>query len=119
MIKNILLVGLGGAAGSMLRFAVQRYANVPGIPYGTLIVNLTGCFLIGILWGLLSKNFITQATGILLMTGFCGGFTTFSAFTYEGVQMMQDNRWLLLAGYIGASIIGGLFATFAGYKLTS
>jgi fluoride exporter len=119
MIKSLLLVGLGGAAGSMLRFAVQRYANIPGFPYGTLIVNLAGCFLIGIFWGLLSKNFITPVSALLLMTGFCGGFTTFSALTYEGVQMMQDNRWLLLISYIAASIVGGLFATFAGYKLTS
>lgn len=119
MIRQILFVGLGGAAGSMLRYLVQRYSNVPGFPYGTLLVNLAGCFLIGLFWGFLSKNSITPITGILLMAGFCGGFTTFSAFTFEGLQMMQDNRWLLLTGYIGASIIGGLFATFAGYKLTT
>jgi len=119
MIKNLLLVGLGGAAGSMLRFAVQRFANTTGFPYGTLVVNLAGCFLIGLLWGLLSRNFISQLTGVLLMSGFCGGFTTFSAFTFEGVQMMQDNRWLLLAGYIAASVFGCLIASFTGYKLTS
>jgi fluoride exporter len=119
MMKQILLVGLGGAAGSMLRYIIQRYTNVPGLPYGTLLVNLAGCFLIGLFWGLLSKNSITQANAVLLMSGFCGGFTTFSAFTYEGVQMMQDNRWLLLTSYIAASVVGGLFATFAGYKLTS
>lgn len=119
MIKQLLFVGIGGAAGSMLRYLVQRYTNVPGFPYGTLLVNLAGCFLIGLFWGLLSKNFITPVTGLLLMTGFCGGFTTFSAFTFEGMLMMQDNRWLLLASYISASIIGGLFATFAGYRLTS
>jgi fluoride exporter len=119
MIRQILLVGLGGAVGSMLRYIVQRYANIPGLPYGTLLVNLAGCFLIGLFWGLLSKNSITQANAVLVMSGFCGGFTTFSAFTYEGVQMMQDNRWLLLTSYIAASIVGGLFATFAGYKLTS
>ena len=119
MIRQILLVGLGGAVGSMLRYIVQRYANIPGLPYGTLLVNLAGCFLIGLFWGLLSKNSITQANAVLVMSGFCGGFTTFSAFTYEGVQMMQDNRWLLLTSYIAASVVGGLFATFAGYKLTS
>lgn len=120
MIKNFLLVGLGGAVGSMLRFAVQRLANTAGgFPFGTLLVNLAGCFFIGLLWGLLSRNLITQLTGLLLMTGFCGGFTTFSAFTYEGVQMMQDNRWLLLAGYTCASVFGGLLASFTGFKLTS
>ncbi len=117
MIKNVLLVGLGGAAGSMLRYAVQRWANAPAFPFGTLLINLVGCFLIGLFWGLVIRNNVTQATGLLLMSGFCGGFTTFSAFTYEGVQMMQDDRWLLFAGYIAASVFGGLIATFSGYKL--
>lgn len=117
MVKNFLLIGLGGAAGSMLRYGIQRFTNVPSFPYGTLLVNLTGCFLIGVLWGLFAKNNISTTLGLLLMTGFCGGFTTFSAFTLEGVQMMQDNRWFLLAGYISASVFGGLIATFFGYKL--
>ena len=119
MLKNFLLVGLGGAVGSMVRYGVQRIANVPGFPYGTLLVNLCGCFLIGLLWGLLSRKSMPQMTGLLLMSGFCGGFTTFSAFTYEGVQMMQDNRLLLLVAYTSASVIGGLLATFSGYKLTN
>jgi CrcB protein len=118
MIKNFLLVGLGGAVGSMLRFIVQRLVNTATLPYGTLLVNIAGCFLIGLLWGLTTRNSITQTTGLLLISGFCGGFTTFSAFSFEGVQMMQDSRWFMLAGYIGASVIGGLFATFGGYKLT-
>jgi CrcB protein len=118
MIKNFLLVGLGGAVGSMLRFIVQRLVNTATLPYGTLLVNIAGCFLIGLLWGLTTRNSITQTTGLLLISGFCGGFTTFSAFSYESVQMMQDNRWLLLSGYIAVSVIGGLFATLIGYKLT-
>lgn len=119
MVKSFLLIGLGGAAGSMLRYAIQRLANPPAFPYGTLLVNLSGCFIIGLLWGLLSKNSISQSTGLLLVGGFCGGFTTFSAFTLEGVKMMQDNRWLLFAFYITASVFGGLVATFSGYKLTN
>ncbi len=118
MIKNFLLVGFGGAVGSILRYSVQRFFNT-SIPYGTLMVNLAGCFLIGLFWGLVSKNSLAQSSSLLLMSGFCGGFTTFSAFTYEGVQMMHDNRWILLAGYIGASVFGGLLATFTGYKLTN
>ena len=119
MIKNLLLIGLVGAVGSMLRYSVQHFLNSMTIPFGTLLVNITGCFLIGLLWGLLSKDSITQSAGLLLMGGFCGGFTTFSAFTYEGVQMMHDTRWILLACYVGASVFGGLLATFAGYKLTN
>ena len=117
MIKNLLLVGLGGAVGSMVRYSIQRFVNTTGFPYGTLIVNLSGCFLIGLLWGLVSKNNLTQITALLLMSGFCGGFTTFSAFTYEGVQMLDNSRWLILVGYISISVIGGLLATFSGYKL--
>ncbi len=117
MVKNLLLVGFGGAAGSMLRYSIQRLVNVPAFPYGTLTVNIAGCFLIGLLWGLTTKSGITQSTGLFLMSGFCGGFTTFSAFTYEGVQMIQDNRLLLFSGYIAASVFGGLMATFYGYKL--
>lgn len=119
MVKNLLLVGFGGAVGSVLRYSMQRFINTASIPYGTLLVNLAGCFLIGLLWGLLSKNSISQSGGLLLMSGFCGGFTTFSAFTYEGVQMMQDNRWIMLAVYVSASVFGGLVATFTGYKLTN
>ena len=119
MVKNLLLVGFGGAVGSVLRYSMQRFINTASIPYGTLLVNLAGCFLIGLLWGLLSKNSISQSGSLLLMSGFCGGFTTFSAFTYEGVQMMQDNRWILLAVYVSASVFGGLVATFTGYKLTN
>ena len=119
MVKNLLLVGFGGAVGSVLRYSMQRFINTASIPYGTLLVNLAGCFLIGLLWGLLSKNNISQTGSLLLMSGFCGGFTTFSAFTYEGVQMMQDHRWILLAVYISASVFGGLVATFTGYKLTN
>ena len=119
MVKNLLLVGFGGAVGSVLRYSMPRFINTASIPYGTLLVNLAGCFLIGLLWGLLNKNSISQSSGLLLMSGFCGGFTTFSAFTYEGVQMMQDNRWIMLAVYISASVFGGLVATFTGYKLTN
>lgn len=119
MVNNLLVVGLGGAAGSILRYSIQRIANTPAFPYGTLLINLGGCFLIGLFWGLLTKNTITQGTGLLLMSGFCGGFTTFSAFTYEGVHMLQDNRWLLFAGYTAASVFGGMIATFSGYKITN
>jgi CrcB protein len=118
MLKNLLFVGLGGAVGSMLRYTIQRFVNDPFFPYGTLLVNIAGCFFIGLLWGLLNKNTITQGTSLLLMSGFCGGFTTFSAFTQEGVQMINDNRWAMLCMYTGASVVGGLLASFTGYKLT-
>jgi fluoride exporter len=114
---NILLVGLGGGVGSILRYLLQRTFNVQ-FPYGTLVVNLLGCLLIGVLWGFFAKH-IDEQKRLLLVTGFCGGFTTFSSFTYEGVQMIMENRWFTFFIYVLSSVSIGLAATFFGYKLTS
>lgn len=119
MIKNIFLVGLGGAMGSILRFLLQRLINTPIFPFGTLLINIGGCFLIGLLWGVIQKGFATETIKFLLMTGFCGGFTTFSAFSFESMQMAQNQKWLLLFLYITSSVAGGLLATFGGYKITN
>ncbi len=115
MFNNLLLVGLGGGLGSILRYLVQR--NVNGIyPYGTFLVNVAGCLLIGMLWGLTLKGFDEQKR-LLLATGFCGGFTTFSAFSQESIQMISESRWLSFAIYTGGSIIAGLLATIIGFKM--
>lgn len=117
MLNNILLVGVGGAAGSILRYLCQRSLNL-NFPYGTLLVNVLGCLLIGLLWGCFTKN-VNEQMRILLMTGFCGGFTTFSSFTYEGIQLMSQSRWLIFAVYTSLSVVLGLTATYFGYKITS
>ncbi|HEX6333289.1 MAG TPA: fluoride efflux transporter CrcB [Flavisolibacter sp.] len=117
MLTNFLLIGAGGAAGSILRYICQRNLNM-SFPYGTLLVNLAGCLLIGLLWGLFTRH-IDEPKRLLLVTGFCGGFTTFSTFTYEGVQMMMENRWILFIVYTLVSVAGGLAATYLGYKLTA
>ena len=118
MMQSLILVGIGGAAGSMLRFLCQRWGNL-SFPYGTLGVNLAGCFLIGIFWGMALRNSLDGNLRLLLMTGFCGGFTTFSAFTQESLQLLQQQRVLHFFVYLGLSITAGLLATFAGYKLTT
>ena len=117
MLNNILIVGLGGAAGSILRYFCQRSLNID-FPYGTLLVNILGCLLIGVLWGLFTRH-IDETKRLFLVTGFCGGFTTFSSFTYEGVQMLTENRWLTFALYTGVSVVAGVLATYFGYKLTN
>ena len=117
MFNNILLVGLGGGAGSILRYLCQRSLNAV-YPWGTFVVNILGCLLIGLLWGLFTKH-IDEPKRLLLVTGLCGGFTTFSSFTYEGVQMMMDNRWLAFILYTTLSVLLGLLATFLGFKMTS
>ena len=118
MFNNLLMVGLGGALGSMARFGCQRLVS-SSFPWGTLVVNLSGCLLIGILWGYFLRHSGDQAMRLLLMTGFCGGFTTFSAFSQESITMILSQRWLYFFTYVTLSLIGGLTATFLGFKLTS
>jgi CrcB protein len=121
MIKNFLIVGLGGGAGSMLRYAVQRFFQIQGIatfPTGTLMVNIAGCLLIGILWSIASRSLTwNEEMKLLLMTGFCGGFTTFSAFTLEGMGLLKENKTALFVIYLTASVVGGLLATFIGIRI--
>jgi CrcB protein len=117
MLNNILLVGLGGGLGSILRYLCQRSLNA-GFPYGTLLVNVLGCFIIGLFWGLFTRH-LDESKRLFLVTGFCGGFTTFSSFTYEGVQLILENRWFTFAIYTVISITVGLLATFLGFKLTN
>jgi len=113
---SFLFVGLGGAAGSMLRYGMQRWLNA-AFPIGTLVVNLLGCLLIGMIWAWAVKNNWSSHYRLLLMTGFCGGFTTFSAFTMESILLLENGRFLYFTIYFFCSIVLGLLATFAGYKL--
>lgn len=122
MIKNILLVGLGGGAGSILRYLCQRwFADVysHSFPWGTFAVNITGCFLIGIFWGLTFKTFDSnEHWKLFLMTGICGGFTTFSAFTLEGIGLIREQKLGLFFLYVAGSVVVGLAITLLGMKLT-
>ena len=115
--KQVLLVFLGGGVGSVLRYLVTRFLNNPttGVPYGTFLVNIIGSFLIGIILGLALKNeALDQNHTLLLATGFCGGFTTFSAFAYENHLFLKSGNLTLLFGYTIASIVVGLLAVFLG-----
>lgn len=121
MIKNIFLVALGGSVGSVARYLLQRwvYTIYPHhFPWGTLAVNVTGCFLIGILWGISFKTFdLNENWKLFLMVGLCGGFTTFSAFTLEGIGLIREHRLFLLLIYVVASVVAGLVATYIGMRL--
>ena len=121
MIKNFLIVGLGGAVGSMLRYGTQKIFQVQttaSFPTGTLLINIAGCFLIGILWSMVSRSLTwNEEMKLLLMTGFCGGFTTFSAFTLEGIGLLKENKTALFFIYLTASVVGGLMATFIGIRI--
>ena len=121
MIKSYLIVGLGGAAGSMLRYAVQKLFSIQhaaAFPTATLLVNISGCFLIGLLAGIVSRSLAwNEEMKLLLMTGFCGGFTTFSAFTLEGIGLLKESKTFFFIIYLTASVVGGLLATFIGIRI--
>ncbi len=122
MIKNILLVGIGGAAGSVARYLIQRWTSMfypHQFPWATLGINIAGCFLIGLFWGLSFRSFaVNENWKLFLMTGICGGFTTFSAFTLEGIGLIREQRTMAFFLYAAGSILGGLLATYIGMKLT-
>jgi fluoride exporter len=121
MINNILLVGLGGGIGSIARYLCQRWVAATlahPFPWGTLAVNVTGCFLIGIFFSFHLKTAeATESWKLFLMTGLCGGFTTFSAFTLEGLGLLKEQKLVLFFTYVAGSVILGLLATFLGMRM--
>lgn len=121
MIKSLLFVGLGSFCGGVLRYyisALMKNVCSQGFPWATLLVNLTGCLLIGVIFGLFSKcGSQSSSWCLLLTTGFCGGFTTFSAFANESVQMLQNGNMANLIIYILVSVVVGIALVALGYWL--
>lgn len=117
MVKQLLLVGLGGALGSVIRYSVGCWLRSSLFPFATLLVNVVGCFMIGmVLAASLNHESIGNNWRVFLAAGVCGGLTTFSAFSLEGMQMLQDQKILLYLAYVGGSVLFGLAATWMGYS---
>lgn len=119
--KALLLVFIGGGSGSVIRYLLGKSlnSNLSVIPYGTFLANIIGSLLIGIILGLAAKeNVLSQNHTLILATGFCGGFTTFSTFAYENHVFLKSGDFLSFALYTLGSFIVGFSMVFLGLFLT-
>jgi fluoride exporter len=105
-----LLVGLGGAAGAMARYGVGRLVPITGFPIATLLINIMGSFLMGVLIAVLSRVLVewSNEVRLLLAVGVLGGFTTFSSFSLDVVTLAQRGEWVAASGYIFLSVFGSV-----------
>ncbi|MCI5710523.1 MAG: fluoride efflux transporter CrcB [Prevotella sp.] len=119
--KELLLVSMGSFFGGGMRFLVSKVVQQcawAAFPFGTLAVNVLGCLFIGFLSGLSwSGSVMSPSAKLLLTTGFCGGFTTFSTFMNEGSSLMKDEQYVYMTVYLFGSLALGLVAVLAGHQL--
>lgn len=120
---RLTLIAIFGAVGTLARYGLQGLLQVRmggAFPYGTLLVNLSGCFLLGLIGQFtLSRMVISPDWRIAIGVGFFGGYTTFSSFGWETAKMLEDGEWLRATLYVGASVIAGLFLSVAGIRIAS
>ncbi|MEM7080343.1 MAG: fluoride efflux transporter CrcB [Pseudomonadota bacterium] len=115
---TLLLVAIGGAGGALMRFGLGLLASNLLFPWGTLIINIAGCLAIGLCWSAFAHTEWFAAWGrALIVVGLLGGFTTFSAFSLETLQLVQNARLAAAASYVVASVLLCLLATFIGLRL--
>ncbi len=121
MLRTFLIVGIGSFFGGGSRYLTQvfitKFTSIP-FPFGTIGVNIIGSFIIGILFGLgMKTDLISNELKMLLVTGFCGGFTTFSSFSLDTYGLFRDGEFFYAFSYIGITLLFGFFATFVGIQL--
>ena len=122
MSRILLLIGAGGFIGSVARYATASWFTKlfpSSFPYGTFVANIIGCLAIGIIYGLSERyNWLTPEWRFFLATGLCGGYTTFSSFAYENINLLQSSNYFTFAVYSLGSFAIGLLAVFGGISLT-
>lgn len=118
MLKSILIVGFGGFIGTVARFLTSRYfqENITSVfPWSTLIINIIGSLLIGIIFGISEKgDFMSPEVRLFLAVGICGGFTTFSTFSNDAFLLIRQDEWIRFAFYTSMSFFFGLLAVYGG-----
>ena len=118
---NYLIITLGGGIGSALRYAVSKFVQDStngAFPYHTFAVNIVGCLLIGLFYGLAARGHLgNNTTTLLLTTGLCGGFTTFSTFCNENIALLRGDNTLTALVYVASSVFCGLLAVALGYLI--
>lgn len=117
MIKQLLLVFVGGGLGSVLRSLAGKLIPSTVYPYGTLLVNVLGSLIIGFLYALFSRHLIGENYRLLLAVGFCGGFTTFSTFSNENLHLLRDGHWMNFILYSVGTLLLCLLSVWLGDKI--
>jgi len=118
--KTLLFIFIGGGLGSVFRYGMSKFLNTGfAYPIGTLSVNILGSLILGFVMGLLLKNNMNSSPFVLFITvGFCGGFTTFSAFAYENLDFLKNGDYVSFASYTVLSLFLGILAVFIGFWLS-
>lgn len=118
MVRSALIIGIGGFLGTVARYLIGRYFQVglsSAFPWGTLVVNLLGCLIIGVIYGVTEKgDYLSPDVRLFLTVGICGGFTTFSSLANDAFLLIRQEEWIRFVLYSGISFTVGLFAVYFG-----
>lgn len=113
-----LLVFLGGGAGSLARYGLARWLPAGMLPWGTLLANTLACGMLGLGLALATRDVLDRRLQLLLLTGFCGGFSTFSTYVMEAAELAEAGQWGTALGYVALSLLAGLLAFSLAYGLS-
>jgi CrcB protein len=120
---RIALIAVFGAIGTLARYGLQGIVQVrlgSTFPYGTLLVNLSGCFLLGLIGQFtMNRMVISPDWRVAIAVGFFGGYTTFSSFGWETAKLLEEGAWLRASAYVSASVVAGLLLSVAGIRMAN